>query len=211
MIEQKDGDRHFSYWRENSAARLLAEDSKVLQAGFEGQALIYFSGITLAILSVGARLRIQDALKSAKSAGTRIAFDPNLRPSLWNDSNEMRATIESSAVISDIILPSYDDEAEHFGDADPAATCERYANLAGDGAEIIVKNGAEAVTIRHRGENVSFAVPSIKNIVDATGAGDAFNGGYFAARLMGRTRHEATSTAIRTSARVVSHHGAITR
>src|SRR5690606_37129689 len=51
MIHQADGDRHFSYWRDTSAAKMLADDAAVLEAALSGADLIYFSGITLAILA----------------------------------------------------------------------------------------------------------------------------------------------------------------
>lgn len=45
-----DGERSFSYWRSDSAARGLAEDAGHLSACLAGSDLVYLSGITLAIL-----------------------------------------------------------------------------------------------------------------------------------------------------------------
>ena len=42
------------------------------------------------------------------------------------DADTIRATIQQAAAQSDLVLPSFDDEATHFGDADPAATLARY-------------------------------------------------------------------------------------
>lgn len=50
MINLKDGERSFSYWRDSSAARSLAADPDRLREAVESAAVIYFSGITLAIL-----------------------------------------------------------------------------------------------------------------------------------------------------------------
>ena len=81
MIQLAKGERSFSYWRSTSAARLLAEDPTQLNAALDGADLIYLSGITLAILSEGARLRLLSALALARAAGSRVAFDPNIN---WN-------------------------------------------------------------------------------------------------------------------------------
>jgi 2-dehydro-3-deoxygluconokinase len=50
------GERSFTYWRENSAARTLFEPpAEVTPARLEGSDLIYLSGITLAVMSARAR------------------------------------------------------------------------------------------------------------------------------------------------------------
>ncbi len=54
----EDGERSFSYWRSDSAARGLAEDGEHLLAALTGSDLVYLSGITLAILSPVARDRL---------------------------------------------------------------------------------------------------------------------------------------------------------
>src|SRR5690606_35255228 len=42
LIHQEKGDRHFTYWRDTSAARLQAEDKDVLKSALDGAAVIYF-------------------------------------------------------------------------------------------------------------------------------------------------------------------------
>src|SRR3954464_1154476 len=48
-------ERAFTYWRSDAAARQLASDPAALAKSLENQALVYFSGITFAILDGGAR------------------------------------------------------------------------------------------------------------------------------------------------------------
>ncbi|HET8728362.1 MAG TPA: PfkB family carbohydrate kinase, partial [Alphaproteobacteria bacterium] len=83
LIHQAEGDRQFTYWRGQSAARQLADDPAALAAALSGAALIYFSGITMAILDPRARGQLMAAIVSARDAGARVAFDPNERPALW--------------------------------------------------------------------------------------------------------------------------------
>jgi len=207
MIEQKDGDRHFTYWRDRSAARLMAEDPAPVAAAVAEARMIYFSGITLAILSPGARTRLLDVLAAARGAGARLAFDPNIRPALWEDPDTMRAVLSRAAALSDIVLPSFDDEARWFGDADPHATARRYNSLGA--AEIVVKDGGKPVLLSLSGNETTIPVPPVTDVVDATGAGDSFNGGYLAARLGDADPVAAAGAAIERSARTIRHHGAI--
>jgi len=178
LISLNDGERSFSYWRDTSAARLLADDEAALARAVRGADLVYFSGITLAILSDAARGRFVQALKSARAQGKTIAFDPNLRPRLWPDQGQMIAAIMQGAEVSDIALPSFEDEAAHFDDADPQATADRY--LRAGASTVIVKNGAEPVQFIHHGARGVVPVARIGRAVDTTSAGDSFNAGYLA-------------------------------
>jgi len=122
MIQLQDGERSFSYWRSDSAARTLAADPVPLQAALDNADLAYFSGITLPILPPADRARLLIALRRFRSGGGIVVFDPNLRPKLWASPDEMTKTVMQAAAVSDIALPSYDDEAHWFGDDSPEAT-----------------------------------------------------------------------------------------
>ncbi len=176
MISLIDGERSFSYWRDTSAARLLARDETAMIAAIDAADLVYFSGITLAILSEVARERLLRVLQDARAAGRTIAFDPNLRPGLWPDPKEMQTAIMQGASVSDIVLPSFEDEAMHFGDPDPQGTIARYA--AAGATVVIVKNGADPVLALYDGATLRVDVPKVGRVVDTTSAGDSFNAGF---------------------------------
>ncbi len=205
-IRQKDGDRHFTYWRENSAARLLAEEPAALAEAFAGAELIYFSGITLAILLPRARGRLLKAIVAARNAGARIAFDPNARPALWRTPAIMASTTTVAASLSNIVLPTFADEVLAFGDATPEATRLRYLDLGVE--EVVVKDG-EAPALVGQGGRLWEVAPERGIVVDATGAGDSFNGAYLAARLQGAEPVEAAEAAHRVAGIVIGHRGAL--
>ena len=116
-IELHEGERSFAYWRGQSAARLLADDTALLDRAFAEADAVYLSGITLAILPEDGRKALISRLIAAREKGKLTAFDPNLRPRLWDDAETMRRWLTRAAAGAQIVLPSFDDEARWFGDA----------------------------------------------------------------------------------------------
>lgn len=206
LIELNGVERSFHYWRDSSAARGLASDAAALTQAFAGAGLIHLSGITLAILSGADRERLFAALAQARTNGARVSFDPNIRPRLWASMDEVRQTIPKILALTDIALPSFDDETAVWGDASPMATVARLAKAGV--AEVAVKDGAGPVLFLSDGAVKSRQTGAVQDIRDTTGAGDGFNAGYLAARLMVQTPEQAVAAGQRFAAEVIRHPGA---
>lgn len=204
-ISLQAGERSFTYWRGQSAARHLADDGAALEAGLAGAGVLYLSGITLAILPEAGRETLLDRL-AQRPKGVVLAFDPNIRPRLWADPAAMRRALSAAAALSDLVLPSFDDEAAAFGDAAPEATLERY--LAGGAREVVVKNAGGAILASAGGAPVRH-LPEAVTPVDTTGAGDSFNAGYLAARLQGQAMAAALAAGAALAGHVIVHPGAL--
>jgi len=199
-------ERSFTYWRADAAARQLADDQAALDKSLENRSLVYFSGITLAILTPDSRGRLLLALDRARQAGARIAFDPNYRPRLWPSVQDARTAISDALSLVDIALPTFPDEQMLFGDSAPDSVAYRLS--AAGVKEIIVKDGENPALVSADGANEQ--VPAVRvNAVDTTGAGDSFNGGYLAARLAGHPPAEAAKRAHKVAAAVVQVRGAL--
>lgn len=207
LIELKDGERSFAYWRGQSAARLLAQDTGHLADAFDGAGIVYLSGITLAVLEGSGRANLYAALAEARAAGARVVFDPNLRPRLWADDATMCRVVMEAAALSDVVLPSHEDEATFFGDADVRATADRYAD-AGAGL-VVVKNGGGEMLTRDGADYATHAPEVVARVVDTTAAGDSFNAGFLAAWVAGGDVAAAVRAGARLAAQVIGQRGAL--
>lgn len=199
LISLKDGERSFSYWRDQSAARTLADDGDALDNATQPADVVYFSGITMAILDAKGRDVLLSCIKKARNAGKTIVFDSNLRPRLWASPQDMTENVMRAAAVSDIVLPSFDDEATYFQDADPAATLKRY--LDAGATTVVVKNGGGGIDYVHLGASGHVMPPPPATVVDTTSAGDSFNAGFLVE--LGRTGSAAKAVAM--GARVAGH------
>ena len=81
-----EGERSFSYWRGQSAARtLIAEPSNITVENLSTFDLVYLSGISMAILPQDARTQVIKCIKGFRNRGGKLAFDSNYRSRLWED------------------------------------------------------------------------------------------------------------------------------
>jgi 2-dehydro-3-deoxygluconokinase len=147
-------------------------------------------------------------VKAAKVRGTRIAMDSNFRPRGWGgDKARAQDVMRRFGELCDVALPTFDDEQALWGDATPEAVSARLKALGI--AEIVIKNGPAGALVASEATHVHVACPRRVEPIDTTGAGDAFNAGYLAARINGAPAAEAAVAGHRLAAVVIQHRGAI--
>jgi 2-dehydro-3-deoxygluconokinase len=201
------GERSFTYWRDQSAARAIFECQGVEEAMSSAAqtGLLYISGISLAILTPSDRRRITHLARSVRQAGGVVAFDPNYRARLWPSPEAFKAAILDLVPSISCALPSFDDEAAVWGDPSPEATLARWTGPDMGVSDVVVKHGAHGALTR----DGWVVARTVDKPVDTTGAGDSFNAGYLARRLAGDSPVMAAQFGAELAAQVVCHPGAI--
>ncbi|RWI87907.1 sugar kinase [Mesorhizobium sp.] len=208
-IELKaSGERSFNYWRSESAARYMfgvvaPGDFSVLA----GADLIFYSAITLAILPQEIRIGFLEAIACARNAGCLIAFDSNYRLRLWESSEIARRTIRQAWETCDIGFPSVDDEMALNGEGRE----EVKARFAALGLQLCIlkegENGPAILSPVEGGDSIIW--PKASEVVDTTGAGDAFDGAALGAWLETADSKAAAAAGHSTARKVVGIRGAI--
>jgi 2-dehydro-3-deoxygluconokinase len=207
LITLSGAERSFTYWRSISAARLLAENREILVASLAQADAIYFSGITLAILSPAHRRNLLAVLQEMKSRGAIVAFDSNARRRLWPSDHAMKTAMIAGCKACTVALPTFSDDQVLFGDATTADCAKR---ISGYGVkEIVVKDGGNPCLVALDANLHSVAPEAVHDVVDTTGAGDSFNAGYLAARISGQEPLAAAKLGHRVAGRVIRERGAL--
>lgn len=177
FVTHDSSGHHFCFYRNGSAASKLTSDDLPVEI-IRSARVLHLSGITLAI-SNNSCDTAYDAMEHARSAGTLVSFDTNLRPKLWSI-GRARAIINDFIAKSDVCLPSYDDIVAITGIKEPHALVDHCLRL---GAKTVaLKLGADGALVADARQRHRIA-PRPSKLVDATGAGDTF-GGAFVARLV---------------------------
>ena len=211
MIEtDAQGERRFSYWRDQAPARELFDVSESAHALF-AQLLetdyLYLSGITLSLYNEAALERLHGFLPEFRQRGDRVIYDGNYRPKSWASAQYARAVYDRMLTHTDIALPTFEDEQLLYGDAAPEQTLERLQQAGVK--ETVVKMGPQGCLILSEDKTVLVASEQVAKVVDTTSAGDSFNAGYLAARVQRKSPAHAAALGHRLAAIVIQHRGAI--
>lgn len=193
----------FSYFRAGSACSLMTP-ADLPKETLQSVKVLHASGISQGI-SESAADTVFAAMEIVRNAGGLISYDTNLRPKLW-PLPRARAIIHGAVAQCDIALPGLDDAEILTGLTDPEAIVQFYLGL---GAKIV------ALTLGPRGTLVGTGsetrlIPGHKvEAVDATGAGDTFDGAFLSQIVNGSDPFSAAAYANAAAALSTQGYGAV--
>lgn len=167
------GDRAFSFYR-NPGADLLLKPDELNKQLIDDCQIFHFGSVSLT--GEPSRSATLEAVRYAREKGKVISYDPNLRLMLWSSADVAKKQILEAMSMADLVKVSEEELFFLTGKKDLNLGVQELfkcynlqlvlITLGADGAFAYNKNG--------------FAVrPAYEvDVVDTTGAGDAFTGGF---------------------------------
>jgi 2-dehydro-3-deoxygluconokinase len=193
----------FSYLRAGSAAARMTPATLPL-AVLRRAKVLHVSAISQAI-SATACDAVFAAIDAVRAAGGRVSYDPNLRLKLW-PLPRARAVIVATMAHCDWFLPSLD-EARTLSGVDAPDAIIDWCHA--QGAPVVaLKCGAGGVRVSAGGRRLDIAPHRVAN-VDATGAGDCFDGAFVARVVAGDDPFAAADFANAAAALATTGFGAV--
>jgi len=206
----KHGERSFSYWRKGSAAThmMTLKPINELVTMCSHTDIVFFSGITLGILSDNDKALLLEFLIQLRQKGCKIAFDPNYRSAMWTSKEHAIYWLEQSYKNSDIVMPGIEEHEALYGHTTYQEIADYCQTL--NAKEVVIKCGKDGTYGFEKNQQVAHQVFEAAPIqVDSTAAGDSFAGTYLAARLSGHDVEQSIKSACFVAGKVVQHKGAI--
>jgi len=171
VTHDSDG-HHFTYYRRGSAACHMTPEDVPAELITQIRVL-HLSAITQAISDSSLETAFA-AIQRARKNGVLISYDTNLRLKLWS-LEQASIVIHRTVPLCDVLLPSLEDATALTGLRDTEAITEYYLKL---GAKLVVlKQGANGVRVADGKYSRHIPGHNVKTI-DATGAGDTFDGAF---------------------------------
>ncbi len=203
FVHHGEQGHRFSYRRAGSAASLM-QPAGLPQGLLANTRFLHVSGISQAI-SASATATVHAAILLARQAGPQVAYDPNLRLKLW-PLERAREVILQTMPLCHHFLPSLDDVQLLSGLSEPR---EIVAWCHAQGAPtVVLKLGREGSLVSTGAGCVAVAAHAV-NAVDATGAGDCFDGSYLHRLAQGDEPLAAARWASAAAALATTGYGAV--
>ena len=165
----EDGDRSFTFYRSDPAADELISAEDISEELLSGVSFLNFGSILL--IKEPARSAVHKAAHLARDLNVPTAFDVNFREHLWPGVEAAREAVDPLLDLSTIVKLGDDEVAPLLG---TESTEEAAQELLGRGVSLVLVSlgpeGAFYATQEFSGQVPAFEV----EVVDATGAGDAF-------------------------------------
>ena len=197
------GDPDVAYYRNGSAASNLRVDDvdNIDMTGFNH---FHLTGIFPAI-SNNSRATLLYLIEKAKNNGLTTSFDPNLRLSLWENSEDMVKTINKISFRCDTVLPGISEGKILTGYDNEKDIAKFY--LDHGVKNVVIKIGPKGAYVRTQNEEAYIEGYKVEKVIDTVGAGDGFAVGFISGLLEGKDVKECADRANAIGALQVMHKG----
>ncbi|HWT22277.1 MAG TPA: PfkB family carbohydrate kinase, partial [Solirubrobacteraceae bacterium] len=145
------GERRFTYWRGESAARHLLRSTGWIDR-IDGD-VVHLSGITLQLTTPASLEALVERLRALRAAGARISLDTNYRPAGWPSAEAAAASIGRVAAVATVVLAGRDDLTLLHGPSPAGDAVRRLAALGA--AEVVLRDGAHGAYVAAGDEGVA--------------------------------------------------------
>lgn len=181
------GERHVAIWPEQGGAHFQLHKHDIDNLIWEGQGWLHTTGMCLrASPACEATLY---AMQRAKAQNLAVSLDLNLRIESWGLDEPIRGVFERAISLSDVVFGHAQEEIIPLMGLESVE--QAILRLSEGVRTVIARQGAQDAVVATGGEVLR--VPAFDvDVVDTLGAGDAFNGGFIAARLAGLGVADAT-------------------
>lgn len=190
ITRMPDGQKEIMYYRKKSAATLLTTED-ITEELIERSSIIYTTGITQS-LSASARSAVKKAFSIAGEKECMVAYDPNFTDRTWDIEEAKEAMEEIIDYVDIIILSNIHDAEKLIGISSPDKIIKYFWDRGI--ARVAVKMGKSGCAVGYNGEISSIPHRDVV-VVDPTGAGDTFNGGFLCGIAKGYTSFESAKLA----------------
>jgi 2-dehydro-3-deoxygluconokinase len=197
-----DGDRHVYYYRSTSAASAMGPSDADRGLALAPRTVVV-SGLTAALGDDPAEM-VRRVGSLAAPGGAALVVDVNLRPQLGR-LDQVHDVLTELLPRTDLLIVGTDESTRLLGTDDPPKVA--VAALAAGCREVVVKAGADGCWWVDDSGVARHQPSAATTVVDPVGAGDAFTGGYLAARLAGAPPGAAATLASQLAARVIASTG----
>ncbi len=202
---QNCSSKEFSFYRKKTAATNLSIED-ISTEYIQNSSLVYATGVTQS-LSISAREAVKEAFKIAKENNVLTAYDPNFNSQIWSE-DEAKEAFEELAEYIDILFINVRHDSKIVIESSSIDNTMKYIWDKGISTVIVKSIAEKGYYVGYQGK-VEFINFINEDVIDDTGAGDAFNGGVLHGITSGMSPFKAVSLGSIVAGLQIKGYGAI--
>lgn len=203
--EQNCSEKELAFYRKKTAATKLSIED-ISTEYIQSSSLVYATGITQS-LSISAREAVKEAFKIAKDNNILTAYDPNYNSLIWSE-DEAKEAFEEIEEYIDILFINIKHDSKIIIDSSSVNNIMKYLWDKGISTIIVKSDIEKGYYVGYQGK-IEFIKYTNEEVIDNTGAGDAFNGGVLHGITSGMSPFKAATLGAIVAGLQIKNFGAI--